>query len=440
MRIAWFTPFCRSSAIGRFSMGVVRELSKRAAVDVWHPVTNEPLEVAARTVRLAADRHVRARDLDGYDLVVYNLGNHLAFHRQILETARRLPGICVLHDFVMQHFFLAYYLEHLRQPQLYVAAMKRRYGETGSKLASEIVGGRAGAFLSSDLVLKFPLLEEAVSNAYGVVVHSRFAENLITASYPGPVAVLDLSYEPRVEEGAGPRAELGVPDGKLLLVTVGHVNQNKLVLEVLRVFAQEQALARKVIYAVVGPVEPTYGAQLREFIARRGLTEIVRLEGYVEQGRLNGYLAHADICLNLRWPVTEGASASLIEEMWYGNPVIVCNAGWYSELPDDCVVKIAPQQLEQELPTVLKELVEDCELRLSIGHRARAVAEARFRSSTYAAKFLRFAHLVRGAKPLWELADRVAAELSVIGVTPEMKILDSVAQECATLFGDSKQP
>ncbi len=139
--------------------------------------------------------------------------------------------------------------------------------------------------------------------------------------------------------------------------------------------------------------------------------------------------------VNLRFPSIEGASASLVEEMLHGKAVIVTNTGFYSELPDDCVMKMRTEDEQHDLTWALRRLITDGGTRQALGSRARKFAEQYFRPELYAKEFLKFAWEVRHAKPMLDLADRLASELKHMGVTPEMQIVDTVSRECEQLFG-----
>src|SRR5215471_5967126 len=132
MKIAWFTPLSRKSAIARASVGIVGELAKLADVHLCHFETGDVRECQAPVKRFASAAAVDDRTIDGYDLAIYNFGNHLPFHRDIFLLSRRWPGICILHDIVMHHFFAAYYLEDLRSPAAYSLLMERLYGADGA--------------------------------------------------------------------------------------------------------------------------------------------------------------------------------------------------------------------------------------------------------------------------------------------------------------------
>jgi hypothetical protein len=63
-------------------------------------------------------------------------------------------------------------------------------------------------------------------------------------------------------------------------------------------------------------------------------------------------------------------SASLLRMMSLGKPVLVSNCGWYSELPDETVVKIDPSEENKQLSYWLTQLVENIQLREKIGQKA----------------------------------------------------------------------
>jgi glycosyltransferase involved in cell wall biosynthesis len=440
MRIAWFTPYSRKSAIARFSAAVVRELARRETVDLWYPPAKELLASEVRSVCFQSAAEVEPQKLAAYDLLVYNLGNYLSFHGEIYEVSRRCPGVCVMHDFVMHHFFAAYYLEQLKQPEAYVASMRRWAGARGSSVAEQILSGRRMPVWETEEVARYPLFEEAIRGAYGVVTHAEFFRRRVEAVFSVPCVRLNIAYELMPVKSTISREDLGVSNAKLLLLTIGHVNPNKRVPSVLRALAANRDLLGRIVYVVAGPCEPGRLAELEAIISRLGLEGTVRLAGYVDEERLQAYLRHADLCINLRFPAIEGASASLVEEMLHGKAVIVTDTGFYSELPVDTVMKIRPEHEQEELTSALRRLVTNAGLREAIGSRAREFAEKHFRADQYAEEFLKFGWEVRTAKPMLELADRVAGELRGMGVATGMEIVDTVSRECEQLFCAGPEP
>jgi glycosyltransferase involved in cell wall biosynthesis len=434
MKIAWFTPFSRRSAIAKFSQLVTAELARHIEVDIWHPEAPDLRETHLRRIPCAPGSSVSL--LRSYDLVVYSMGDHLEFHREVFWATQHVPGVVILHDFVMHHFFGGYYVHELQDVQAYIAAMHRLYGAQGRRIAEDAAVGKRSWPWATDEVMEYPFFELAIEGAFGVVTHSEFLREAVEKVYSGPVKRISLAYEAGPAEAGYSRKDLGVPDDNVLAVTVGHVNPNKRVQEVIEALGRDRELARKLTYAVIGPCGGEYRDGLLEAIRRYRLENTVLLLGYMPDDRMTSYLANADFCINLRYPAMEGGSASLAEEMLHGKPVLVMNAGCYREVPDDCVVKINPEREERELPRALKKLITDSGWRHEVGGRGQQFAQASFRAERYASEFLAFLEEVKSVMPVLQYLDRMASHLRRMGVSREMVLVDTVARESAELFGE----
>src|SRR4051794_40770791 len=92
--------------IGNHTAGVLAELQSLARVRVW---TSQQGEIALALKNVEVCRYSGEappfRTLNEADATFYNLGNHARFHRDIHAVARRVPGVAILHDIRMQHFF-----------------------------------------------------------------------------------------------------------------------------------------------------------------------------------------------------------------------------------------------------------------------------------------------------------------------------------------------
>jgi glycosyltransferase involved in cell wall biosynthesis len=438
MRIAWFTPFHKSSAIGRFSRAVTAELGKFADVNIWYPPAEETHVASVGSICHPDDATIGPEALASYDLCVYNMGDQIDFHRQAFLASRRVPGVVVLHDFVMHHFFAAHYLTDHGDKQEYYAAMTRLYGEAGRLAALPVVNGTARGVWESDRVIEFPFFEEAIRGAYGVIVHSEFFREAVAEVYPGPVKRLFLAYDgPGQTRPPLSRRDLQIPDDKLLVVTIGHANPNKRILEVIEAIGNSKRLSGQLIFAVVGLCQGPYEEILRRAIRKFGLENTIRLAGRVSDEDLSSYLMHADICVNLRYPAMEGASASTIEEMLYGKPVIVTDSGFCSELPLGAVCKITPGNEVKGIGQALCRLAGDPELRKGMGDRAKRFATGQAQASRYAEGFLDFANEVTDALPILKFTDRLAAQMSAMGVCGDRPLVGTVAEDAWELFCSS---
>src|SRR5436309_1018828 len=102
MKIAWFTPLGRRSAIGQYSACILDELVRTEQVVVYvsdtdHATACWPVQAELVFLR-RTDRTRLLRALSTYDCVVYNMGNHVGYHGSIYETFLKHPGIVILHD------------------------------------------------------------------------------------------------------------------------------------------------------------------------------------------------------------------------------------------------------------------------------------------------------------------------------------------------------
>jgi glycosyltransferase involved in cell wall biosynthesis len=428
MKLAWFTPMSQKSAIGRFSVAVAASLAKLADVEICYFDADRIRETVVPTRRFQSSKSVTVETLSSYDIVIYNFGNYLPFHREIFLLSRQWPGVCILHDFVMHHFFAAYHLDDLRAEASYKLLMQTTYGPAAP------VTGRVW---ETDEVVRFPLFEEVTRGALGIVTHSEFFKQRVEASFAGPVARIPLAYDAGTNRPEISRQQLAVKDDQILIVTIGHVNPNKQVERVIDAIARLGAASPPIVYAILGPALPDYERKLKAAVKAGGLTDSIRFLGQVSDDVLSGYLSAADICINLRFPAMEGASASVIEEMLFGKPVIVMNTGFFAELPDDCVVKVRADS-DADLLSALKQLVHDESARKRIGALAQLFAESEFHAGKYASRFMDFLWHVRSARPLLGLADRVGVELARIGVARDAKVVDSFAQELLRTFVRTK--
>jgi glycosyltransferase involved in cell wall biosynthesis len=158
------------------------------------------------------------------------------------------------------------------------------------------------------------------------------------------------------------------------------------------------------------------------------------LLGRLDDRTLQAYLKLADICINLRYPPTEGASASLLEQMDSAKPVIVTQAGCFAELPDTCVRKVALANEPAELRKALRELLDDPAAASALGRNARQYVAGHCTVRQYADTLREFFPQVdRWRHPLWVM-DRVGRELNDMGATGDMEIADQAARQVSLML------
>jgi len=436
MRIAWFTPYSTSSAIGELSQHVVGELARRCDVDLWITGADDARPADVPVFDLVASPPTDEQ-LAAYDACVYHYGDQADFHAAIHDVAVRRPGIVVLHDRVLQNLFAGMWISRDRDPARYVERMGALYGESASRIAREaITGRRARPWSNVDDMLRYPLFEEALIGAVGVVTHSASHANEVKAAWGGPVVELFLPTYPTDWVERPPAA---APAGdRLQLLTVGYVNPNKRVLEVVRTLAHHPDVAARVRYRVLGGFNPRspYVAEIREEVARHGLEDVVELLGWQPDDVLDRYMAAADAFVNLRWPTMEGGSASLMRQLPWAKPVVAFDSGFFGELPAGAIVRVAPEDYEG-LAADLRTLERDPELRARIGAAGREAA-GRLTVERYADGLLEFLGGLEAWEPVTALCDRVGDELAAMKADGRLPVVDLVAAEIAAMF--PKQP
>lgn len=384
MRLVIFTPALQVSAIGRMARLVVRALC-----DAGHDITvvrtessddssGETLDFGVQVLNwtdAAEVQYIIARA----DAVVYQIGNNFSYHAGGVFWLERQRGIVCLHDFFLGHLFHGWAQSSFQRGE---AVLRQWYGDA---VAQAFFGHASSANFIEATHRVAPLTEWIASQASAVISHSRWGMERVLFACPGPVRVVPLAYE-------APRSNVPLSDplsrnnSRLRILTVGHINPNKRVEHVIRVLGADTRLRDSTTYTLAGAIQPEMRNRLKEMAVAVGVDlHICGEVGEVELGRL---LREADVVCCLRNPTLEAASASTIEAMLCGRPVIVEDMGFYAELPDDCVRKIRPTHEEQDLHEVLLEFLALPEMRRQLGERAAAWARSTFCPTNYAGQLV----------------------------------------------------
>jgi len=426
VRIAWLSPAAGNSGIVEFTRALLPALARHAEPELWAHGRPEAPPPDIPVVDYSADP-LQLERLVHYDAVFYNLGNHLGFHRAEYESSLVCPGIVVLHDRSLHHFFAGYHITHRGLPNAYIERMAALYGPRGREVADAVVAERGeAAWDDEEEVLEHAFIEDALVNAVGAVVHARGHAEVVRARWAGPVRALDMpAYPSHLRRHPAAFGECG---DVLTLVSIGHVGPSKHIHAAVEALAGAPDLSSRVRYLVAGPYDPrsSYIRDLSRIIADHGLARVVQLLGYVPPRMLDKLAARADIFLNLRLPNLEGGSASLMQQLAYGRPIVTYASGVYAELPDDVVAKITPGD-RGELARCLLRLVDDPGLRRRLGEAARALAERRD-IDAYAQGLVEFARVVDTWRPALRLADRVGTELLALGASETSPDTDDIGE------------
>jgi glycosyltransferase involved in cell wall biosynthesis len=431
MRIAWFTPFHERSAIGEFSQHVTAALAKLADVEIW---TSDDAPLLLSDLPLVGYSR-GSKDLDELryrDVIVYNMGNYLGYHGNIHAVSKEYPGVVILHDRALHHLFADMWLMGPDpDPVHYIQRMGAHYGAEGIEVASESLrGSRKPVWESDEDLLRFPLYEESIMNALGVVTHSKGQASDVGARWLGPVTSLNLpcylDVLTRIDESERPHY-----GERLRLLTMGHVNPNKQVHRVISLLAADPELAARVEYRVIGPSGgfTAYSETLQRLIAQHAGHLNVEILDWVPDSELEREMELADVFVNLRHPNIEGSSASLMKQLAYGRPVLCFDSGVFGELPVGTVVAV-PTGDFQAASAALRDLVSNADRRKEVGRKARDFA-ASCSERSYAEGLMELVEQARRAAPALRLLDLVSRELGNMHVDDRLPIFHDIAHDFA---------
>jgi glycosyltransferase involved in cell wall biosynthesis len=307
--------------------------------------------------------------LPGYRLGVFELGNNVEFHLEAYRAAfLAQASLVVLHDLALDDFVRGL----------------RTLGDPLGFMATREAAALRPNLTSPDIVRNEPLREpwcaHVARRARGIIVHSEFCKRYLEESgcrtpvfvVPHPVVESEADMRGAVDRGRELRAMLKAKGMRSLIVAPGDLNQAKRLDAVLGAAGE---LDDGVHVALIGrriegyDVDPVVGS------ARLG--DRVTLGTDVSDDDFRGWLAAADVVVDLRFPHRGEVSGSLIRAMQAGKPSVVSATGTYLDVPDDAVLRVAPGPTDpSELAERIRSLLEDPVLRARMGEAARAHIDA----------------------------------------------------------------
>ena len=437
MRLAYFSPLGpQRSGIADYSEELLPHLAAAGAevtlfVEGFRPAD----EALARRFEVRDYRRDPSAlgSLGEFDAAVYHMGNDHRYHAGVLDAARAHPGVVVFHDFALQDFFLG--LARSRgDMRLYLDEVAACHGEEARRAAEESLarGATPAAFARP---LDFPLNCRLARGAEGILVHSEWSRARFAAIAPGvPVRRVNHHITPTAAASL-PRGERDAdgPVRPVRIASFGLITPDKGIERALRALAALRD-AYDFRYTLVG--DPNSYFDVRALVRECGLEDRVEITGHVSLEEFERRIGETDVALNLRERTVGETSGSLCRIMAAGVCAVVSSVGWFGELPDDCVVKVEPgEHADELLRAYLARLIEDGPLRARLGANARrhVVAEHDIRKS--AEGYLEFIREVVAGRPRRRLLAGLSAELSLLGVEPDLDdaLVRAVAEEFAAL-------
>lgn len=429
MKIAWFTPFSKKSAIGMVSREICEELVKHCEVKLFTPDSENLIEATISIQSFSKDFAVKA--LNDYDYIFYNMGNFAGYHRDIFDVLTRKAGFVILHDQTMAGFWGQYYLfpEFGGNAQTgfpaYRAMFQRYYGTQAAELCQEAYDKGAYPIYDYKTMSDYRLLEPILEHALGVFTHAQFVEKLIKAIKNIPFSFSYLPCKAVDAKDCEDDTIKSIVDEakrthKKIVVSNGIVHPTKQIDKITSQLLQDSHLREHICYIVIGSYGGDYGEALKQ-LSENQLKNCLHLMGYQSYEVMNYALAHADLCVNLRYPNSEVCSLSLLEQMSFGKPTLVFHRGIFGEMPENTVVKINYHQMDTELPEVLHALLTQ-ESFVTVGQNAKRFVEENCTVEHYCQRLLQFIEEFKVNEQVALLQDRVLSDigqrLQAMQITP----------------------
>jgi glycosyltransferase involved in cell wall biosynthesis len=383
----------------------------------------------AERVDLEVVRRGRTRRLRGVDLSVYHIGNNPDAHGWIFDALRRAPGLVVLHDFVLHHLVAGLTVGR-RDGHGYLDAMEREGGVVGRLLAHGVLDKRIPPLWESR-PQDFPLAGEVLDHASALVVHSHYV--MACARETGYERPIWRIPHPAFPVPAFPRP---AASGKPLIGAFGNVNASKRVPQLLEAFVRLRRTHPGARLLLVGAVSP--GFDLDRRLQRLGVDgEGLTREGWVDEQRLWSLMAACDIHVNLRWPTMGETSGTTIRALALGKPLVVSDAGWFGELPDEVALKVpvddvGPGDEVETLTAAFELLATRIDVRAAMGAAALDLAAREHDIGRVADRYLAAFELAAGGASVDDAVLREVTEAAAdVGVTPGSPEAREIARRLA---------
>ena len=317
------------------------------------------------------------------DVNLYHLGNnHL--HREIYVRALADPGVVVLHDAVLHHFFLG----TLTEPA-YIEEFVFNYGEWTRDLAREMWKNRARS-AADPRYFEYGMLKRAVLSSKAVIVHNPAAAEAVRrhseAAQVFEIPHLFLAPSlPSVDDVKALRSSLGVSPATIIAGVFGHLRESKRLSVVLRAMERLWRDGLDVFLLVQGEFAST---DLERALRDQLNSPHIRRVGYLPAPEFWRYAAATDLCINLRFPSAGETSGIAISMMGIGKPVIFTAGPEISRFPENACLRLELGPVEEaHLAGLIQWVASDQSALSEIGTRAAAHISSEHNAPKVASSF-----------------------------------------------------
>ena len=407
MRINWFSPLPPAqTGIAEYTKCVLPYLSRYAEVFLWTDRQKWDSDLG----KYADVRHYELTnipwfDINQADLNIYHIGNNPEFHYPIWRISQQCSGLVVLHDFRLQHFFSGIYRDQKRDRDTYVSHMKGYYGVEGEQIAQKFWDG---ALTAESIIESYPLTNLALENAIGVVTHTKEAFNTLEQENRWFVGYAPLPYINKCQVQTNNKV-ISTP---YRIVIFGYIGSNRCLEAFLKALStfNEKEMFRLDVYGQLWNQE-----YIHHKIQELGLTNLVKIHGFVKETKLDFALENAHLAVNLRYPSMGEASASQLKIWSNALPSLVTQIDWYAEQPENTVAFVRPEYEIEDIQQHLRNFIANPEYFMQLGKNGQKLLQEQHHPENYARAVIKFASKVKKYRrypTAYNLVEKVGLDLS----------------------------
>lgn len=345
--------------------------------------------------------------LNRAEYTVFHIGNNASMHRPIWELSTVKRGIAVLHDTRLQHLFAGIFLYQIGSEQAFLDLLEVFYGPEGRNAGRDY---RAGRMTINDLAVVAPMTELACMNSSGVVTHSSDESDRLER-LGIPVRRLNLPHPAnRVDDSVPVKAE----SEEIRLLVFGFISENRCLEEVLIALGRNRRKDRFRL-TVAGTVAPEI--DLEAVAARHGVSDRIDRLGFVEEDELDRLLRSSDLVFNLRFPSMGEASSAQLRIWANAAPSVVTSVGWYRDIPEGVVLRVAPGRQAAEIESILDTLLSDRSAFESVGRRGHEHLRNHHSPEQYVEGLIELCEASREREPCFSdfhIVDRVRRKAAAV--------------------------
>lgn len=360
MKLLFFSPLGSNSSIGGVTLQLVEHLQMEQNVEV-HLINTRSSN--SRDLGLSI-QHTSFEDSDkiksylqkGF-VPVYQIGNSYENHKGLFPWVFNVPGISILHDFYLADLYRGYLENHASTKEL------------DEFLRKSFVDNRNVSQKQVDANLDFV---QILKNSSTVITHNLKSKEVVERHLPCRVLQAGLTHNKKFVSQT--ILNTNADQYQFHILTVGHMNSNKCILEMISALMDICASSKYIIkYTLAGHITTETSIAIHRMVENSSL--IVKILGEVDNFKLHELLCEADLVSCLRTPIFETASGSLLESLLYGKATLVLNSGYYAEIPDDIVFKVSLDKLSSDIENVLNSMTEQRKTNLDKSSEISAYAQ-----------------------------------------------------------------